>query len=59
MKSDLNDHELIADPDLIGTWIKGWTVARETSPPVATDAATIDRLAAAIIVAWRIVKDPR
>lgn len=34
MKNDLNDHELIADPGVVATWIKGWALARETSPPV-------------------------
>jgi len=29
-----DDHELVADPGVVATWIKGWTLARETSPPV-------------------------
>lgn len=29
-----NEHELIADPRVVATWIKGWTVARATPPPV-------------------------
>lgn len=29
-----DDHELIADPGVVATWIKGWTLARETPLPV-------------------------
>jgi len=29
-----NDHELVADPKVVATWIEGWTVARATPPPV-------------------------
>jgi len=27
-------HALSADPGVVATWIKGWTLARETAPPV-------------------------
>ncbi|WP_454888845.1 GNAT family N-acetyltransferase [Sphingobium indicum] len=29
-----DDDELVADPGVVATWIKGWTLARDTSPPV-------------------------
>jgi GNAT superfamily N-acetyltransferase len=29
-----DNHELVADPSVVATWIKGWTLARETSPPI-------------------------
>ncbi|AMK23152.1 MULTISPECIES: GNAT family N-acetyltransferase [Sphingomonadaceae] len=28
------DEDLVADPRIVATWIKGWTLARETPPPV-------------------------
>lgn len=29
-----DDSELVADPHVVATWIRGWTLARETPPPV-------------------------
>lgn len=28
------DDELVADPEIVASWIRGWTLARETPPPV-------------------------
>lgn len=29
-----NEHELVANSRVVATWIEGWTIARETPPPV-------------------------
>ncbi len=34
MKNELDEQKLVADPGIVATWIKGWTLARKTSPPV-------------------------